>query len=273
MGSRSVVEEIFEVPKPVICMVHLKALPGAPRYEGDLNEVYKSAVKDAKTAVEAGANGLLVENYNDKPYFTRVRDPVTVSVMSVVTKMIRDEVGVPLGVNVLRNSAVESLAIALAAGARFIRVNLGVGTSVSPEGLLEPVAAELMRYRRFIRADDIKVFMDVHVKHSRPLWERSIEESAMDAVDRGLADAIIVTGERTGVPPSPEAVARVKRVIGDTPVLVGSGVDPSNIGSLLKHADGVIIGTYIKVNGRVENPIDYNRVKLIVGIVERLRKE
>jgi membrane complex biogenesis BtpA family protein len=253
--------------------VHLRALPGSPLYDGNLTEIYRRAIRDSMTAIDAGADGLIVENYGDKPYPKRVRDPVVVSTMSVIARSIKEKVRAPLGINILRNSAIEALAVAFAANAQFIRVNVGIEVAVSPEGWLESIAAELIRYRRRIGASGVKVFMDVHVKHAAHLWARPIEKSAKDAVERGLADAVIITGEHTGDPPSPEVAARVKQAVGDSPVIIGSGVNPDNVRTLLKYADGVILGTYVKVDGITENPIDYNRVKLIVDVVRKLRRE
>ncbi|MEM3977687.1 MAG: BtpA/SgcQ family protein, partial [Fervidicoccaceae archaeon] len=86
-----------------------------------------------------------------------------------------------------------------------------------------------------------------------------------------LADALIVTGRMTGLPPTPEDVKIVKDIVGDTPVLIGSGLTPENAEKLLRYADGAIVGTYFKVKGYTQNPIDPERVRKLMDVVNKLR--
>lgn len=263
--------ELFRVGKPVIGMVHLLPLPGSPRYGGDVGPVVERAVRDALALERGGADGVLVENFGDLPYPKSRVGPETVSAMAVAVREVVRAISIPVGVNVLRNDAVAALAVAHATGGKFVRVNVLTDTVVTDQGVIEPVAGELLRCRRALGAGDVRIFADVHTKHGALLVPRPIEESAADAVERGLADAIVVTGPRTGLEPPLEDLVRVKRAVAK-PVLVGSGLNPGNAERLLSHADGAIVGTYFKRGGVVANEVDERRVGALVEILERIRK-
>jgi membrane complex biogenesis BtpA family protein len=264
--------EIFDVEKPIVGMIHLLPLPGSPRYDGrGLHRIVDRALRDAKALEAGGIDGLIIENFGDTPYLKVKVGPETISAMASITKEVIEVVEVPVGVNVLRNDAKAALAIAYAAGGKFIRVNVFTEAIVGDQGIIEACAPELIRYRRRLGAEEIEIFADVHVKHAALLTTRPIEESARDAAYRGLADALIVTGPRTGVEPELEDLMKVKRAVPDRPVLVGSGIDEENVARLLKHADGAIVGTSLKEGGIVDNPVDERRVKALMAAVEELR--
>jgi len=174
---------------------------------------------------------------------------------------------VPLGVNVLRNDAKTALAIALATKASFIRVNVHISAMLTDQGLIQGKAHETLRYRSNLKIDT-KIFADIKVKHAKHLTPPSpIEEEAKEANYRGQADAIIITGERTGIPPNPENILKVKQVLPETPCLVGSGITQKNVKEMLKIADGCIVGTSIKINKKTENPVDTNQLKKLINII------
>ena len=263
-----VVGGIFDRPFPIISTVVLAPLPGSPKFLGDFDAVIERAVREAEELQELGVDGLIVENLGDAPYFKDRAPPETVACMARVLCELRRRVSIPFGVNVLRNCARESLGLAYAFGGRFIRVNVLTEAYVTDQGIIEGVAAELMRVRRLIGGEHVKVFADVHVKHASPLLRRDIRESALDLVERGLADAVIVTGPRTGEPPS---VDDLKSVRGVAPVLIGSGLNLENVERLLPLADGAIVGTYFRVGGRLGDRIDHERVRLFMERVRRVR--
>ncbi len=248
--------EVFGSRKPVIGVVHLLPMPGSPGYRFNLDEVVKRAVGDAEAYYEAGFNGIIVENYGDIPYYPNRVGPETIASMTYIATRIRDRVDIPVGINVLRNDAISAIAIAHVVGGRFIRVNVLTEAYVTDQGIISGRAYEVLRYRSIIGAGDVMIFADVHVKHAYPLLHRSIEDSALDMVHRGLADALIVTGRRTGMPPDVSTVASVKKAVGDVPVIVGSGITEDNVGGYVDYCDGFIVGTSVK-RGRVTlNPVD-----------------
>ncbi|MHA1608416.1 MAG: BtpA/SgcQ family protein [Candidatus Njordarchaeales archaeon] len=262
-------DEIFGEETPVIIgVIHLKPLPGSPLYDGNMDKIMSNAIKDAKALEDGGVDGIIVENFGDRPYLKRVEDPETLVAMAVIVKEVIREVSVPVGVNVLRNSAEESLAIAYVTGGRFIRVNAYVETIVSDSGIIEPAAPKVLRKAKSLDAK-IGILADVHVKHAKPLGERELEEVIIDAFERGLATAVIITGPRTGEPPREEFLRRAK-YINKGPILIGSGLRPDNI-KLLKYADGAIVGSYFKKKD-IFSPVDRERVRRLVELAKKYSK-
>ncbi|MDI6819394.1 MAG: BtpA/SgcQ family protein [Candidatus Hodarchaeaceae archaeon] len=264
---------MFGAEKPIIGMVHLPPLPSSPRYDGrDVHDIVERALQDAKALKAGGIDGLTIENFGDAPYLKANVGPETVSAMASIAKEVVDAVDVPVGINVLRNDAKAALAIANAAGGEFIRVNVFTEAIVSDQGIIEACAPELIRYRRRLGAEGIKIFADVHVKHGALLSARPIEESAKDAAYRGFADALIITGARTGEAPELQSLLKVKKAVPEKPVLIGSGTTRQNVAKLLEHADGAIVGTSFKAGGIVENPVDGARVMAFMAEVKKLRQ-
>jgi len=240
---------------PIIGVVHLRPLPGSPCQE-PFEYVMKRALEDARALAEGGVDAIIIENYGDKPFLRRV-GPETVACMSVIALEVKRETGLPIGINVLRNDAKAALAIAKAVNADFIRVNQLFYASISPEGILEGYAGELMRYKAMIDCRAM-VFADVQVKHAHHVVElRDYVENA----ERCLVDAVIVTGRRTGDEIRMGDLRLVKKVA-KMPVLAGSGVTPENLPKIARYCDGAIVGTYFKKGGRV----DVERVRRLVRV-------
>jgi len=218
--------------------------------------------RDAEALAVAGFDAVLVENFGDAPFF-RGRVPAeTVAAMAVLADEARRVSGLPLGVNVLRNDGLSALAVAAATGARFVRVNVLVGARVTDQGVIASEAAELLRLRRALDAQRVSLVADVGVKHSAPLaGHGSLEEEAVEAVERSLADALVVTGARTGEEASEADVARVKAASHGRPVWLGSGVRAKTLGRWLSLADGVIVGSDLREGGRAGGPIDPARAR------------
>ena len=247
--------------RPVIGMVHLLPLPGSPRARR-LEEVLRRALADARALASGGADGILVENFGDLPFTPGAVDPQVVAAMAVTAAEIRRRVDLPLGVNVLRNDPRAALAVALAAGASFIRVNVHVGAAHTDQGRIEGRAHETLRFRRAI-GSPAAIFADVFVKHARPAGRWDLATAARETAYRGLADVLLVTGPETGAPADPARLRAVKRAVPDRPVFAASGVSEETAASLAE-ADGFIVGTACKRGGRVRNPVDPGRVRQIV---------
>lgn len=260
---------VFSESKPIIGMVNLKTTLG---YRGftSVKEILDAALIDAEELERGGVDGILVENSNDFPH-DPVIGPETVATMAIIVHEIVSRTSLPVGVNIIMEPGDTSvLAVAKAAGAKFIRSISFNEAMVSNFGIYQGASRGVYRYQKIIDALDIDVYADIHVKHSIPLVDRPIEDSAIDAV-AGKVDAIIVTGLATGNAPAIEAAQRVKKVSGNTPVLLGSGITPENSESLLSVADGAIVGSYFKKDNIYSNQIDSNRVKQMMDVVRRLR--
>jgi len=263
--------DLFGRGRVVIGVVHLPALPGSPGYRGAaMGELIDSALEDARRYARGGVHGLIVENHGDIP-FAKPDDlgPETAAVMAVITDRVRREVGLPLGINVLANGAVQALAVAQAGGAGFVRVNQWANAYVANEGILEGPAAAATRYRARLRAEGIRVFADVHVKHGAHAItaDRSLAELTRD-LEFFDADAVIVTGQRTGDGADLDELAAVRNAT-RLPLLVGSGVTPDSVGAVLGIADGVIVASALKEDGVWWNPVDEARVRGFMAALDR----
>ena len=245
--------------KVLIGVVHLRPLPGAPRWRGKLSELIAHAIADARAYEKGGADAVFVENFGDVPFTKGNVGPETVAAMAAVGCAIRAAVQLPLGFNVLRNDARSALALCAACGGSFVRINVLSGAMLTDQGLIEGDAFNTLRYRQQI-CPGTEIFADVHVKHAVPLGDWTLEDAAHDTLERGLADALIISGVGTGQAADPAEVERVRRACPNARILLGSGVTRENAAEFLKHADGFIVGSSLKVAGKLANPVDPKRV-------------
>ena len=257
----------------LIGVVHLLPLPGSPDHRGsEVEPIYDRALADARAYAAAGFDGLIVENHGDIP-FAKPDDigPETAAHMAVASDRIRRDTSLPIGVNVLANAALHALAIASAAGARFVRVNQWANAYVANEGFIEGAAARATRYRRELGAHDVRIFADAHVKHGAHaiVQDRPIDELVRD-VEFFNADAVIATGQRTGHAADLDYIKAIKSAT-SLPTLVGSGVTPDNVGDILAAVDGVIVASALKVEGRWWNAVDPERAERFVDRARRGR--
>lgn len=249
----------------LIGMVHLPPLPGSPRWGGAMSRVVEAALRDAGTLVAGGIDALLVENFGDVPFAPRRVAAATVAAMTAAALEVRRAFpAIPLGVNVLRSDGRSALAVASVVEAAFIRVNVHTGAVLADQGIVRSDAYRLLRDRRALGAE-VAVLADVQTKHAVPLAPQALEQEARDAVERGLADGVIVTGRATGDPAAPGDVERVRAAVPGVPVVVGSGVSPESVAGVLAVADAVIVGTALKHGGDVHNPVDPERVRALVA--------
>ena len=254
--------------KILIGVVHLRALPGSPRWQGDIESLIDFAVNDARAYERGGAHGLFIENFGDVPFTKGHVAPETIAAMAAAGRAIRHAVELPIGFNVLRNDARAALALCSVCGGAFIRVNVHTGAMLTDQGLIEGKAYDSLRYRQQV-CPGAKIFADVHVKHAVPLGNWTIEAAARDTVERGLADALIVSGAGTGLAAEIADVERVRRTAPATKILLGSGVTLANLHDFLSVADGFIVGSSLKLGGKLSNPVDSKRVAMLARAIEK----
>ena len=264
-------KEIFGREKVLIGTVHSQPLPGSPRYRGEpLEEVYAFAVEEARRYREGGFHGLIVENSWDLP-FSKPEDLglETAATMAVLAERVA-EVGLPVGVNVLANGVACSLAVAKAAGGRFIRANQWVNAYIANEGFIEGPAPAVSRYRAWLHADDVHVFADVHVKHGSHaiVADRPLDELTRDA-EFFDADVLIATGHRTGGAADPAELAGIRDAT-TLPVILGSGVTIDNASELLAVCDGAIVASSLKEDGVWWKPVEVERVRALAALADEL---
>lgn len=256
--------EWAELRHPVIGMLHLPPLPGAPGSRGE--DPLATALRDAEALVAGGCDGLMLENFGDAPFYPGRVPAITIAAMTRIATAISERFPVPLGINVLRNDGLSALAIAAAVGARFIRVNVLCGARVTDQGLIQGIAHDLLRERRALHAESVKILADVDVKHSAPLGRRPLVDETHDLAQRGGADAIVVSGPATGKAISLTDLPEVAAASGTVPVFVGSGATLEILPRLLSVCHGLIVGTGFKRDGRVDAPIDVARVRAFMDV-------
>lgn len=233
-----------------------------------MEKVITPAIADAHAYERGGAHALFIENFGDVPFGKTNVGPETVAAMAVAGHAIRAAVKLPIGFNVLRNDARAALALCAACYGSFIRVNVHTGAMLTDQGIIEGNAFETVRYRRHI-CPSAQIFADVHVKHAVPLGDSIIEDSARDTLERGLADALIISGVGTGTAADLTDVERVRRACTSARILLGSGVTIANVLDFLPFVDGLIVGTSLKRDGKISNPVDFNRVRSLVSAIAK----
>ena len=259
-------------PKLLVGVVHLQPLPGSPRWGGALEAILRFAVNDARAYERGGAHALFIENFGDIPFTKGGVGPETIAAMAAAGRAVRAAVKLPIGFNVLRNDARAALALCAACDGSFVRVNVHTGAMLTDQGIIEGNAFETLRYRRQIRPQ-AAIWADVHVKHAVPLGNWSIGDSARDAVERGMADALIVSGRGTGLPTDRADLESVRASRPDAKILLGSGVTLANLKDYIALADGFIVGSSLKAGGRLHGPVDPRRVAALAKAVSaRVRK-
>jgi membrane complex biogenesis BtpA family protein len=250
---------LFASAKPVIAMLHVGALPGTPASGLALAELEKQAVCEGKIFRDAGVQGLMLENMHDTPYLRGGVGPEIVAALAIIAHAVKQASDLPCGIQILAGANTEAMAVAHAAGLDFIRAEGFAFEHVADEGIIESSAAELLRYRRAIGAEQVQVWADVKKKHSSHAItaDVGIGETA-HAVEFMRGDAVIVTGSVTGDAPKRADLVEVKRKT-RLPVYLGSGVTEKNLKQFFA-ADGFIVGSHFKQGGHWSRAVDAKRV-------------
>ena len=270
MDTKGIVKSVFGVPRALIGVIHVGALPGTPSSRKGGAEIAEDAVREARVYEAAGFHGLAIENTHDRPYLKSSAGPEIVAAMAVVGYEVRRAVSPPLGIQILAGANLAAVAVAHACGARFVRVEGFVFAHVADEGLIESSAGALLRYRRAIGADKVRVFADIKKKHSAHAITSDVDivETAR-AAEFFQADGVIVSGVSTGEPADAGEVEAVSGAVSIV-TLIGSGITPENMGRYAS-ADAFIVGSSVKKDGQWANPLEEKRVVAVVRAFEKLR--
>ena len=268
MGIDQMMEKMARGQKTVIGMVHCLPLPGTLNYRGSMEELFERAVSDAVTLWRSGVDAVIVENTNDLPQ-SRLLEIEQVAALSAIVRAVVERIQIPVGVDASFNDGVAGMAIAYGTGASFIRSTVFVDrVVVTGVGEIGPCCKEVIRMRRFLGAEEVKIFADVQVKHYHMADEAvSLEESCRAAVDSG-ADALIVTGVSTGKETPLDSIRTAKQSV-SVPVVIGSGFHAGNAGEQLQSADGAIVGTALKRGGIITNPVDEELCRALMEEIGR----
>lgn len=240
-------DKIFNKNKNIIIgAIHFAPLLGYKDFPG-YEVILKNAIKDLQVFQEGGVDGVIIENNYDIPHKIVV-DKKTADLMNRLGKEIIKKARIPVGVSVLWNDYKSAILIAKKIGAKFIRVPVFIDSVRTNYGDIFANPKEVIDFRKKAKAEDIAIFTDIHVKHAELLEKKSIDESAKEAVKAG-SDAIIITGKWTGVAPDSSELKIAREAVDDFPILIGSGVDATNIKSLFEYANGAIVSTSLKKGG------------------------
>lgn len=263
-------ETLFGTDKPIIAMCHLNALPGDPHYDPQtgMAGVIEWARKDFLALQNGGVDAVMFSNEFSLPYLTKV-EPVTVAAMARIIGELMDEIRIPFGVNVLWDPD-RSLDLAAATGAKFVR-EIFSGVYASDFGLWNTDTGRTVRHQHAIHAQDVKLLFNIVPEAAAYLGQRDVVEIAKSTVFNHQPDALCVSGLTAGVETDADILRKVKAVVPETVVFANTGVNVSNVEEQLHYADGAVVGTTFKMDGKFENHVDEARVKALMDKVRRIR--
>lgn len=257
--------------KAVISMCHIGALPGAPLYDSDcgMDKLIEDALFDIENLQAGGVDAIMFGNENDRPYLLEAT-PESIAAFTAVIQACKPSLTVPFGVNYLWDPTA-SVAVAVATGAKWVR-EIFTGVFASDMGVWAPDAAKAVRLKRNLDRRDLKLLFNINAEFAHSLDQRPIELRAKSAVFSSLADAILVSGPITGQPADSSDLRKVAEAVGEiVPVFANTGVNIDNVSDVMSVASGCIIGTHFKVDGDTWNPVDGERVKRFMDVVNSIR--
>lgn len=266
----SVLLELLQDRKlPIIAMVQVASLPGSSVYSGQsVSEIIDDALNEASILADGGVDALMVQNLGDFPLSHNVT-PAQVAAMTRVAAEIRRSLRVPVGINFLENDVEAMLAVCRAADLDFIRVKVFVGAMVTPSGVLEGAAHEVMRLRKTLRLENVGVLADVHDRTGVPLGGRKLGPDIHDAVELGRADSLVLTG--SSFQESLDFLKLAKKMYPKVPRLLGGGSTVHNLKETFELADGIIVSSSLKDTKTAFGRFDPGRVRQYMNAVRELR--
>lgn len=265
-------KEKIGTEKAIIAMCHMQPLPGDPRYNKSLGMewIVEKTYEDVKALQEGGVDAIMFSNEYSLPYLTKV-ETVTVASMARVIGELKSMISIPYGVNCLWDP-VASIDLAMATGAKFVR-EIFTGVYASDFGLWNTDCGNTVRHQYAIGAEDVKLLFNIVPEAAQYMAERDVASIAKTTVFNCHPDALCVSGATAGSATDPEILRRVKETVGDTVVLANTGCRADTIERLLRIADGAVVGTTFKYDGKFENAVDVRRVKEFMDKVHAFRKE
>jgi membrane complex biogenesis BtpA family protein len=266
------INQVFGKAKPAVGMVHFLSLPGAPRHdvEGGIEKIVQAAGFDLRALQEGGIDAVMFCNEHDRPY-TLQADAAVIAAMGYVIGRLQPLIQVPFGVDVLWDPRA-ALAVARASGARFVR-EIFSGVYASDMGYWNTDAGGALRYRRNIGAEDVRVLYNINAEFAVPLGGRPLADMAKSVAFSSIPDGLCISGSMTGVSVNAADLRAVKAVVADVPIFINTGARQDNIAELIQYADGVIVGSSLKVDGQTWNPVDAQRVAEFMAPLRAARGE
>ena len=249
-------------------VVHLKSLPGSSGNYLTLDEIIELAQEDVNSLLFGGVDGLIIENFGDIPF---TKDDVSKRTIASFTKVVENieyDRDVKVGINVLRNDGIAALSIAEATNADFVRINvLNNVMMFTDQGIIEGKANEIAKFKNTLNKD-IDIYADVFVKHAVPPEGSKIENHTEELIERAGADVVIVTGDGTGHQIDIEDLSKVRNIVPQGRLAIGSGVNEENIDDYVGLADILIVGTSFKVDQDVSKRVDQRSVEQLIQMIK-----
>ena len=263
-------KEVIGTEKAIIAMCHMQAMPGDPYYDKEkgMKMVVEKAKQDLEALQEGGVDAVMFSNEFSLPYLTKVRTE-TVAAMARIIGELQPYISVPYGVNCLWDP-IASLDLAVAVEAKFVR-EIFTGVYASDFGLWNTNCGEVVRHQHAIGAENVKLLFNIVPEAAKYLADREIESIAKTTVFNCRPDALCVSGATAGSATDPEVLRRAKSAAGDTVVFANTGCRVDTIEKLLGIADGAVVGTTFKYDGKFENQTDVNRVREFMNKVKSFR--
>ena len=258
--------------KLLIGMIHLLPLPGTPKYT-NFDAVIKKAQYEAKLLEQLGFDAIIIENMHDVPYLNRKVGEEIVAAFTAISVILKQTIKIPIGIQILAGANNAAIAVAKMAKLDFIRAEGFVFSHIADEGFMDSDAGKLLRYRKMIDAENIKIYTDIKKKHSAHTITKdvSIVETAK-AAEFFLSDGVIITGSSTGVPASIAELKSVRNSL-KLPIFIGSGITPDNLADYYDYADGFIVGSYIKESRYWENDISEKHCNRLIEKFNLLKRK
>lgn len=265
------IKDVFQTEKPIIAMCHLQPMPGDPYYDNTkgMEGVIEAARRDLNNLQDGGVDAVMFSNEFSLPYLTKVKTETTAAMARVIGELMAD-IKIPFGVNVLWDP-IASIDLAAATGALFIR-EIITGVYASDFGLWNTNVGETIRHKMELGRSDLKMFFNIVPEAARYLADRDITDIAKSTVFNNRPDALCVSGLTAGSETDSQVLLRVKSIVPDTAVFTNTGCRINNVEQQLTYADGAVVGTTFKVDGKFENPTDKIRVKAFMDKVKEFRK-
>jgi membrane complex biogenesis protein, BtpA family len=265
------IQDVFGTKKPIVAMCHLQAMPGDPYFDSNkgMKDVLVKARQDLLALQKGGVDAVMFSNEFSLPYLTKVRTE-TVACMARIIGELKSEIEIPFGVNCLWDP-MASLDLAVATDAKFVR-EIFTGVYASDFGLWNTNCGEVVRHQREIGAENVRLLFNIVPEAAQYLTDRTIESIAKTTVFNCRPDVLCVSGATAGSATNPETLQRAKSAVPETPVFANTGCRVNTIESILKIADGAVVGTTFKIDGKFENLTDEVRVKEFMDTVKAIRK-
>ena len=264
----------FGTDKPIIAVLHIRAMPGSPRFGkedvGTLREIIDIARRDLNFLQAGGVDAIDFANEYDIPRYGNKEYPNhKTAIMSRIIGEIYNDIRVPYGVNIA-SDVTATLDLAKATESTFIRSTIS-GAFAGVGGITSNDYGPVSRHQMYLGLDDLKIFTSMNPERCKDIVERSVEERVRSLKFNCAPAGICVGGAAAGTYSDVDLLKEVKKYAGDTPVMCNTGMRAETVADLLEISDGGFVGTTFKKNGEFFETVDPQRVKDFMAAAKKAR--